>query len=292
MKKHCLLIVLLIYTGIVFGQKDAKERAIVEEGMLLYKSEMASWLGTDLFSNSYDKLDMVGGYLSYVSGNHTNCIFFSNEESPKVLGTIVFESTFDIKKAKMELKDRLFTENESALYEMRSNAIEQIHTDTLFKRYENTNLNVIPLINNNEKKVYVLTAPQEVGVVIFGNDYLLEYSNDGKLKSSRCLHKNIIPIYYGEENGTGMKQTSGVHSHLPETGDYITPTDICTLMLYSKYTDWETHHVVSEKFLNVWNCKTNTLAVIPMDTIEKINKTEQKGKKKSEKKRRKKKRKQ
>jgi hypothetical protein len=37
-----------------------------------------------------------------------------------------------------------------------------------------------------------------------------------------------------------------MHSHLPETGDFITPTDICTLMPYEKFANWKTHNVVSK----------------------------------------------
>jgi hypothetical protein len=72
-----------------------------------------------------------------------------------------------------------------------------------------------------------------------------------------------------------------MHNHLPETGEYITATDICTLMLYSKFAKWKTHNVVSKKYLNMWNCETNTLTVIPMDTVEKINKDQEKRKKKN-----------
>jgi len=54
-----------------------------------------------------------------------------------------------------------------------------------------------------------------------------------------------------------------MHTHLPETGDLITSTDICTLMLYQKFAGWISHIVVSEKFMNIWTCESNSLAVIP-----------------------------
>ena len=80
-----------------------------------------------------------------------------------------------------------------------------------------------------------------------------------------------------EEEGKEIEGT--IHSHLPETGDFITPTDICTLMLYEKFTKWKQHNVVSQKYLNIWDCLTDNLVVIPMETIKKINKDQGKRKK-------------
>ena len=74
-----------------------------------------------------------------------------------------------------------------------------------------------------------------------------------------------------------------MHTHLPETGDFITATDICTLMLYEKFAKWKSHNVISKKYLNIWNCETDQLTVIPMDTIEKINKDQDKRNKKKKK---------
>ena len=142
----------------------------------------------------------------------------------------------------------------------------------MFKKYKNTNLNFIPLINGKERKVYILTGPQKSGYVIFGNDYLLNFDKHNKLKEKKQLHKNLIPIYYGEKEEEGGKKEDAIHNHLPETGDYITATDICTLMLYEKFTKWKTHNVVSEKYLNIWDCEKDVLTVIPMETINKIGK--------------------
>jgi hypothetical protein len=61
----------------------------------------------------------------------------------------------------------------------------------------------------------------------------LTFDKDNNLISKKQLHKNIIPIEYGKEE-EGITIESTIHSHLPETGDFITATDICTLMLYGK----------------------------------------------------------
>jgi hypothetical protein len=47
-------------------------------------------------------------------------------------------------------------------------------------------------------------------------------------------------------------------------------------MLYEKFAKWKTHNVVSEKYLNIWNCETNQLTVITMKVVDKINKDQEK----------------
>jgi hypothetical protein len=270
-----LTLFLTLFSLGVFAQKNPTVEAqpIVEEGKLLYKSEMASWYGTDLFLENYTNRDNIGGYFSYIDNDISKCIFFSKAENPKVIGTISFDSTYNVETAKTDLTERDFTQSEYDLYQIRKIALDELNTnsDGLFQFYENTNPNLIPLINGQEKKVYVLTGPKISGVVIFGNDYLLTFDKNNKLTTKQQLHKNIIPIEYGsveEEKETGIT----MHSHLPETGDFITATDICTLMLYEKFTKWKTHNVVSKKYFNTWNCETDELTVIPMSTIDKINK--------------------
>lgn len=86
------------------------------------------------------------------------------------------------------------------------------------------------------------------------------------------LHKNLIPINFGgkDKDGKPFVSEEAMHSHLPETGDFITATDICTLMLYERFAKWKKHTVVSNKYLNIWNCTTNELAVITREAAEKI----------------------
>jgi hypothetical protein len=229
----------------------------------------------------YSKRDNIRGYFSYVDGVNAKCVFYSKEKEPKVIGTINFDSTYNVKTAIADLTERDFTDFENQLYQLRKISLEEITSDTsLFKHYENTELNLIPLINSNERKVYVLTGPQQNGVVLIGNDYLLTFDENNHLLTKKRLHQNLIPIYYGEQEKNGQQVEGAMHSHLPQTGDFITATDICTLMLYEKFAKWKTHQVVSQKYLNIWNCETNQLTVIPMDTIDKINKDQEKRSKK------------
>lgn len=277
-----LVLIFTILSVHVLGQDDPTVAAqpIVAEGKLLYKSEMSSWYGTDLFLEKYKDRSAIGGYFSYQDQDLSKCIFFSRTERPRVIGTISFDSTYNLQTAMVDLNERDFSTIEQDLYIIRKLALAEVNSDTLFKVYENTSLNLIPLITGLEKKVYILTGPKNSGVVIFGNDYLLRFDADNKLLEKKQLHKNIIPVYYGEQED-GKKAIGAMHSHLQETGEFMTATDICTLLLYSKFADWEQHIVVSEKYTNIWNCISNTLIVLPKEVMEKINKDSDKRSKKN-----------
>ncbi|MBV5281873.1 MAG: hypothetical protein JZU53_05485 [Paludibacter sp.] len=269
-----ILFLLLTFVSLSAGaQTDLQTRikTIVDEGKRLYRSEMASWYGTDLFLVNYKSRTNVGGYFSFTTKEDVSkCIFFSKAEKPKVIGTISFDKTFNPELAKIDLNEREFTVMENDLYVLRKVALTTINTDTLFKRYSNTDLNLIPLVYNNEKKVYVLTGPKQGGAVILGNDYLMTFDSNNQLIARKPLHKNIIPVPYAGKQSDGTEIVSTLHSHLPETGDLITSTDICTLMLYEKFAKWKSHKVVSQKYLSTWDCAKDELTVVEMDAVEKM----------------------
>jgi len=232
---------------------------------------MASWYGTDLFLGNYKSRTNVGGYFSYTTKDEiSKCVFFSKADKPRVIGTISFDKTFNPELANINLNERDFSTTEIDLYTIRKTALAIMNTDTLFKRYNNTDLNLIPLVYNSEKKVYVLTGPKQGGAVILGNDYLLTFDSNNQLTGKKPLHKNIIPVPYAGKQSDGTEIVSTIHSHLPETGDLITSTDICTLMLYEKFAKWKSHKVVSQKYLSTWDCAKDELTVVTMEAVDKM----------------------
>jgi hypothetical protein len=278
-----LKFLLLAVIGVpAFAQQDSSilTKPIVEEGKRLYRSEMASWYGTDIFVEKYKDQANIGGYFSYTENDLSTCVFFSKTSTPKVIGTIVFDKKYNTKTAKTDLTEREFSSLENDLYSIRKIAYETIISDTLVRSYPNTKLNLVPLISNSEKKVYVLTGPEKAGVVIFGSDYLLTFDNNNNLVNKKAIHKNIIPINFRIKDDAAEDTEGTIHSHLPETGDFITATDICTLMLYENFTRWKQHNVVSANYLSIWNCLKDELTVIPMAIVDKINKEQEEHNKK------------
>lgn len=274
--KTTLIAFLNLTIGLIaFGQSkiDKETDAIVDEGKRLYKSEMASWYGTDIFLEKYsDRRATIGGYLSYADKDSAKCIFFSKGDSPKVIGTISFDSTYNVTTALVDGVERDFTTKEFDLFVIRKTALAEIRSDTLFKTFNNTELNLIPLIVGDEKKVYVLTGPKTNGYVIIGNDYLLTFNKHNSLIKKKNLHKNILPIKYMKEEDGAVT----MHTHLPETGDFITATDICTLLLYEKFAKWKQHIVISKDYVSLWDCKTNQLVTLTKKAWDRIYKDKKK----------------
>ena len=275
MKKKRTGIVLALLIGTVSWAQSNEEKKVVAEGKRLYRSEMASWYGTDVFLDKFkDKSSRAGGYFSYATDHQTTiCVFFSREATPKTLATFDFDSTFNVKTVVIDGQERELSKQESDLWAIRQIALSELRTDTLFKFYKDMGPNIIPLRDEGGKRVYVLTSPKKGGVIVFGNDYLLTFDDKNKLRNAKRLHRNLVPTDYGK---SGEVEEGAMHTHLPETGDLITPTDICTLMLYAKFTKWKSYFVLSQKNVSLWSCEHNKLIVMTREAWDKIGKSETK----------------
>jgi len=268
--RKTVITILAVALGIFSFGQSKEEKEIISEGTKLYKTEMASWYGTDIFMEKFaDKRQNTGGYFSYIAGDKSICVFFSKDPTPKILATFAFDSTYNVSTAAVDGQEREPSKQEFDLMTIRQIAFAQLRTDTLFKSYKDMNPNLIPLSDERGKRVYILTGPKKQGIVVFGNDYLLTFDKENKLKDKRQLHKNIITIEYGSKDGKTIIGT--MHTHLPETGDLITATDVCTLMLYEKYAQWGQHFVMSSKNVSIWDCKKDQLTVMTRKAWDKIS---------------------
>lgn len=267
--RKVLFVILTITLGTISYGQSKEEKEIINEGTKLYKTEMASWYGTDIFLAKFgDRRQNTGGYFSYLADNKAVCVFFSKGDNPKIIGTFTFDSTYNVNTAAVDGREREPTKFEIDLLTIRQKALNEYRSDTLFKSYKDMNPNFIPLNDQNGKRVYVLTGPQKQGIVVFGNDYLITFDKENGLKDKKRLHKNIISTEYGTQDG--KVEVGAMHTHLPETGDLITATDICTLMLYGKYTQWGQYIVISEKNVSLWDCKKEQLLVMTRKAWDKI----------------------
>ena len=87
MKKIIGLLAFLTIVFQSFSQVDTDKQSdsLTAEGRRLYKSEMASWYGTDIFLAQYKDKDKIGGYFSYSDKDASKCIFFSKGDTPRVI---------------------------------------------------------------------------------------------------------------------------------------------------------------------------------------------------------------
>lgn len=268
MKSLILSILLSISVG-ASAQIDLTKIAndITNEGKYLYQLETAAWNGTDIFRKSFKEPERIGGYFSFIESGKAKCLIFSKGEKPKVIGIVSFGDIGVVETATINFKERDFNDFEKDIYTIRQKTLAEVKQDSLFKAYNNTNLNLIPVINGENRRVYALTAPRVTGTVLFGNDYLLQFDRKNNIVSKEALHQNLIPIHYNEET----EAIASVHSHSSETDDFITSTDICTLMLYAKYAGWKQHIVLSRNYVSIWDCETETLKIITREEYEQQN---------------------
>ncbi len=280
MKKILLGFLFFIYGIYSYGQFDTTKTnvigsyltddarihisdSITSEGKKLYNSEIASWYGTDIFVQQFkDGVNNIGGYFSYPDYSSETCLFYSKGDSPLVLGTTTFDSSFNLKNVIFNGTKRNLTPHEAEIWQLRTAAQEEIKKDTsFFLSYRGTTFNLIPFIEDDSKILYILTGTTRTDVVYVGNDYLLKFDSRNNLISHKRLHANIIPLPVNKK--VKKNDVGNVHIHLPETGDFITATDICTFMLNEKVAKWKQQMVVSEHFMSIWNCESNSLIILP-----------------------------
>ncbi|MDP5076451.1 MAG: hypothetical protein NWQ19_00090 [Nonlabens sp.] len=246
--------------------------AIMDEALTLLRNEQASWEATDHFLANYpEKVDLLIGYLSYVeeSNNVVSTIFYG--ENNTILARYSYNNVPSSK------PDGIFTVNvqpnelELELIAMRTQAMKdyQENTSNTYLYYENVSPNIIPLIYNNKRLVYIIMGTTEAQMLL-GNDYKLDFNKKNEITSRTKLHNSLIPFNYGDTDNA----LSSVHSHIVNA--VIDVTDICTLLLYKKYTGIKQHYVISKKFVSILDLEKESLLIITRKAWDKMNESEKK----------------
>ena len=272
MKK--LILVAFLFSCFLSFSQNKKTDEILEEGKLLFRLEKGSWYGTDdMLARFKTKKDSIGGYISYETANKKiNTIFFSRFDSDKVLVRYTFDNLPQPNPININIDtiNQSLTDLEKELISIRQDARNKAseNSDNFFTFYENTSLNFIPVINHQERKVFVLTGPQISGVVLLGNDYVLTYDKKNNFKDKSKIHNAIIQIPYRSDSGENSIEST-FHSHI--ITEYISSTDICTLLLYKDYVEWKQHIVMSDKTVSIFNLDNETIFTMKRKDWEKIN---------------------
>ena len=268
--KKLILLLLFISVTISYSQNKKTER-ILEEGKLLFRLEKGSWHGTDdMLSRFKAKKDSIGGYLSYqTESNLINTIFFSKFDSEKILVRYTFDSLPKVKPIKIDTINNVASELEKSLILIRQDARSRTisNKDGFFTFYENTALNFIPVINGRGRNVFILTGPQVGGVVLIGNDYKLSYDKNNRFDEKMKIHNTILQFQYNSGNKENPTVET-IHSHV--VTEYISSTDICTLLLYKDYVEWNQHIVISKKKVSIFNLEKESLFTMKRKAWEKI----------------------
>lgn len=268
MKKYGIGWLFLLIWGISKAQTPEE---ILARGLQLYRLEKAAWHATDHFLTLYpEKQEALGGYLSYINASEqVVTLFYNQDETPLVLGRYLFDSIPQPGPLSVDTNQTGCTDAELKLIQVRTKAREAIveNSGDFFSFYQNTNLNLIVLPDAGNYLIYVLTGPENEGVTLIGNDYKLTYSDKKGIYKKEKLHTSLVSINNYPAD-TSEAFTVSLHSHV--LSQYITETDICTLLLYREYAQWKTHYVVGKKWVSVFDLTQATLAVISRKAFDRI----------------------
>ncbi len=223
-----------------------------------------------------EKRDSIGGYLSYENlDGRVNNIFYSRFDPNYILVRYEFDIVPLEKPIKIDSINHQATEIEKNLITIRIDATKRLYAneDKTFKFYENTSNNIIPLILNNQKVVFILTASTSSDYILIGNDYKLTYNSKNEFVKTEKIHESLLNFAYKFEDPE-IKTTSTMHSHV--LSDYISSTDICTLLLYKDFLDWNQHIVVSKNWVSIFNMENQTLFTVKTKAWQKMAKDQEK----------------
>jgi len=270
MRKTALVLGIMLYACCVAGQTRVID-SIVNEGELLFRLENACWRGTELLLKQHKNFrDSIGGSFAYdIDEAHVQCVFYSTEPDPMVVATVLFDTSFDATTAELRIDTRYFSTEERRLYTIRNRTMDEIDRDTSFILYENTSFCIVPVVDSIATRVYVMTVPEVKGILLFGNDYLLYFNPMDSIVAKKTLHKELIQVDFKQEQAPDLTNT--FHLHTNETGKYITPTDICALRLFGKYTGWVEHSVMSSTHVSLWDLEINALTVLTKEQWARLN---------------------
>ena len=269
MKNTAIVLALCLNLFNLNGQPEAD--AVLREGQLLYRMEKGSWFGTDLFLAYFrHRAGKAGGYLSYEGEDRRiYTIFFNGNNHDSLLVRFAFDSLPISIPVSIDTVNMTASRFESDLISMRQNALDNIEEDkdNYYSFYKNTSLNLIPVISRKGKKVYIITGPQNAGVVLIGNDYLLNYDEHNNLVSRHKIHNSLIELSAGTSGDTSVVAT--MHSHV--LSEIIDPTDICTLLLYKDYITWKKHYVLSSDYVSIFDIEKQDLVIMKRKDWDKLS---------------------
>lgn len=263
-------IFIFLFSANLFAYQNQQEQAIVDEGKKLYSIEMATKYASDALLEKYpEQKDNVSDIVSYPEKQFTKCVFISKGDNPLVIATVLFDSTFNIAAATIDKTERPLTVIENNISIIKKAALQLVNSSILFATYKNTSLHLIPLITADSRKVFVITVPDENGVVYFGNDYCIQFNTSNKVISKKPLHTYVSPVnYINDATLAAQGGISSMHQHTTGVGDVMTSTDICIIILNEKIAKWTNHITISDKKISVWTCETNTLTVMSKYAFE------------------------
>jgi hypothetical protein len=234
MKKTLTIICLLFFCAITHSQTDTlqvKLDSIIKEANLLYSYEKATWSATDLAYEDERINTNIGAYIVHHS-NDSIFVTFADKEYKNQTAQYSYNLNNLRVPAKQDFEPKPLSEKSSKLFKVRNEILRQLNADPAkyslnFKK--DFNPNPVLVSANGSYRLYLIIGTAVPDVIPFGNDYLFNADENGKITDWKIFHKTLIASQV--KGPEGKQVISVVHSHLKMT-PYISATDICTFRLY------------------------------------------------------------
>jgi hypothetical protein len=259
--KTIIFLTSILFFQTTFAQdkfEDVKKK-ILDEGFLLYKLRKAE-------TNSIEKIGKPKDY--------ENCVTYFNKDSLVTL----FYTKKDSNEADFEI-------NQIVIHDT-TLGVKFITQRQLLKKPNQSELELISLKDHHKQSKYPLDfSPEDIGryvilykkenyyliycmkfdhnenVLPLGGDYCFKKIYSDKYYNLPDLfHRNYIPIDMSSTLTVGA--VASMHNHLGSTSNYITPTDICTLLLYKDKNPFKEHLVISRRHISKFNTEDMSLIIM------------------------------
>ena len=233
--------------------------SICAEGYNLFTAECVNWISTDSLLAHF-RAEEIGGKIMWQPTIDTWSVVFTDKEKNESI--LEFKYDIDSKERSISLVPRPLSWFEKQAMEkknlMYKNAVEQ-YGDSLRYNPEYGRLNFDYIrIDDNTTRLYIVHGVERAGIIPFGYDYSIDFDNDCNIKAFRRYHNSFLP----QPNDA----VSITHSHL-KNNPYITPTDICTFLLYRGEMKETSIYSSALKGYILYDAETNTATFLTTEEM-------------------------
>ncbi len=220
-------------------------------GTILYETEMAARDAIQIIGTYHQEIK-VHDYVSYIDGDTVQVVFWKEDADwYLIVAKISFPRPISFDKYTVDTKSRIPDQDELMYIKVKLETQKSLSKPGFFKRYQNSFLQPIITSTDTTFEVYVINVPNLSTSILFGNDYHITYDTNGKEISKSVIDPNLVAVpSVIEITHKGDNYTQ--HKHTKSAPNEISATDICILLLYEPYVNWEEHRVESETSTSIF----------------------------------------
>lgn len=231
-------------------------------GKELYQLEVSARNAIQILGTYHQDIK-AHDYVSYMKGDTVKVAFWKEDANWYLtVAELSFPTPVSIDNYTVKTESRLPEKDELIHIKIKIDVQKSISKSDFFKRYQNSSLQPIITSTAETYEVYLINVPNLSTSILFGNDYHITYDKNGKQIDRKVIDPNLIAVpAVIELQRKGENYTE--HKHAKNAPPEMTATDICILLLYEPYVNWEEHRVESEKSISVFKYGGAGLVVQP-----------------------------